>query len=303
MMNYHELRGVIMDTNIQKYQAFVETVESGSFTEAARKLNYTQSGISRMIADLEKEWNITLLERKKNGLRLTSDGLSLLPYARKLCEEYQRLQMQVDGLNGLETGFIRIGTISSIATHWLPNIIKAFQSDYPGVDYELLIGDYSEIESWIQEGRVDCGFLILPVVKDIEYIELERDELKVIMPEGHPLAEFESIPIDRLTEDPFMLLSRGERSEISELFDSYGISPNTHLTLWDDYAVMSMVEKGLGISILPDLILKRIPYKIEIRSLDVPAYRDIVIAFRSRDTISLAVNQFLNYLHYRLAEN
>lgn len=291
-----------MDTNIQKYQAFVETVETGSFTRAAEKLNYTQSGISRMIADLEKEWNITLLERKKNGLRLTSDGMSLLPYARRLCEEYERLQMQVDGLNGLEKGFIRIGTISSIATHWLPNIIKAFQNDYPGVDYELLIGDYSEIEEWIQSGRIDCGFLILPVPDGIEYIELERDELKVILPEGHSLAQLESIPIDRLTEDPFMLLSRGDRSEISELFDSYGISPNTHLTLWDDYAVMSIVEKGLGISILPDLILRRIPYKIEMRSLDVPAYRDIVIAFRSRDTVSLAVNQFLNYLHFRNAD-
>ena len=288
-----------MDTSIQKYQAFVATIDTGSFTKAAEKLNYTQSGISRMIADLEKEWNITLLERKKNGLRLTSDGLSLLPYARRLCDEYERLQMQVDGLNGLETGFIRIGTISSIATHWLPNIIKAFQNDYPGVDYELLIGDYSEIESWIREGRIDCGFLILPVASDMEYVELEKDELKVILPEDHPLATLESVPIDRLTEDPFMLLSRGDRSEVSELFDSYGLRPNTHLTLWDDYAVMSMVEKGLGISILPELILQRIPYNIVAKSLSEPAYRDIVIAFRSRDAISLAVNQFLNYLHFR----
>lgn len=291
-----------MDTNIQKYQAFVETVEHGSFTKAAEKLNYTQSGISRMIADLEKEWNITLLERRKNGLRLTSDGLSLLPYARRLCEEYERLQMQVDGLNGLETGFIRIGTISSIATHWLPNIIKVFQQDYPGVDYELLIGDYSEIESWIREGRVDCGFLILPVAPDLEYLALERDELKVILPESHTLAALNRVPLDRLTEDPFMLLSRGDRSEVTDLFDSYGIKPNTHLTLWDDYAVMSMVEKGLGISILPELILQRIPYNIVVKSLDKPAYRDIVIAFRSRETISLAVNQFLNYLHYRSAD-
>lgn len=291
-----------MDTNIQKYQAFVETVKSGSFTKAAEKLSYTQSGISRMIADLEKEWNITLLERRKNGLRLTSDGLSLLPYARRLCEEYERLQMQVDGLNGLETGFIRIGTISSIATHWLPNIIKVFQQDYPGVDYELLIGDYSEIESWIREGRIDCGFLILPVASDMEFIELERDELKVILPEGHPLTALDSVPLDRLTEDPFMLLSRGDRSEVTDLFESYGIKPNTHLTLWDDYAVMSMVEKGLGISILPDLILQRIPYNIVVKRLDEPAYRDIVIAFRSKETISLAVNQFLNYLHYRSAD-
>lgn len=285
-----------MDTNIQKYQAFVETVESGSFTKAAEKLNYTQSGISRMIADLEKEWNITLLERRKNGLRLTSDGLSLLPFARRLCEEYERLQMQVDGLNGLETGFIRIGTISSIATHWLPKVIHAFQNDFPGVDYELLIGDYSEIEDWIRTGRIDCGFLIHPVPSDLEYIDLAKDELKAVLPAGHPLAENTTVPLEALTDDPFMLLSRGERSEITDLFSSGGLSPRVHLTLWDDYAVMSMIEEGLGISILPELILQRIPYNVEIRSLSEPAYRNIVIAFRSRETVSLAVNQFLNYL-------
>ena len=70
----------------------------------------------------------------------------------------------------------------------------------------------------------------------------------MILPEDHPLAALESVPIDRLTEDPFLLLSRGDRSEVSELFGSSGLKPNTHLTLWDDYAVMSMVEKGLGIS-------------------------------------------------------
>lgn len=291
-----------MDTNIQKYQAFVETVNEGSFTRAAEKLKYTQSGISRMVSDLEKEWNITLLERKKNGLRLTSDGLSLLPYARRLCEEYERLQMHVDGLNGLETGFIRIGTISSIATHWLPNIIKAFQEDYPGVDYELLIGDYSEIEKWIGEGRIDCGFLIHPVAPGIEYIDLEPDELRVILPADHPLTSLSAIPAGKLSEDPFMLLSRGDRSEVSDLLKSRNVTPDIHLTLWDDYAVMSMVEKGLGISILPELILQRIPYNIVSRSLDPPAYRDIVIAFRSREAIPLAVNQFLNYLHYRSAD-
>ena len=71
-----------MDMNIQKYMAFVETVESGSFTRAAQKLDYSQSGISRMIHDLETEWGISLLERGHSGVRLTSDGLKLLPYAK-----------------------------------------------------------------------------------------------------------------------------------------------------------------------------------------------------------------------------
>ena len=143
-----------MDMNILKYMAFIKTVEYGSFTKAAEILNYSQSGISRMINDLEKEWKITLLERNRTGVKLTSDGSSLLPYAKSLCNEYQKLQMQVDSLHGVQSGIIRIGTFSSVATHWLPNIIKAFQKDYPGIDYELLLGDYTEIEEWIADGRV-----------------------------------------------------------------------------------------------------------------------------------------------------
>ena len=87
-----------MDMNIQKYLAFVKTVEYGSFTKAAERLNYSQSGISRMINDLEKEWKILLLERNRSGVRLTSDGLALLPYAKSVCaecEEKYKITIQI----------------------------------------------------------------------------------------------------------------------------------------------------------------------------------------------------------------
>lgn len=285
--------------NILKYMAFVKTVEYGSFTRAAEVLNYSQSGISRMIHDLEEEWGITLLERNRSGVKLTSEGSRMLPYAQKLCKEYQNLQMQVDDIRGVQSGIIRIGTFSSVATHWLPNIIKAFQKDYPGIDYELLLGDYTEIEEWIAEGRVDCGFLRLPTRPDFETIFLERDKLLAILPEDHPLAEYEKVPIAALCDEPFMLLEKGAKAEISEVFERNGLTPRVHFTTWDDYAVMSMVESGLGISMLPQLILKRIPYHIVAKELDVPAYRDIVLALRERRTASLAVKRFLDYLEYR----
>ena len=78
-----------MDMNILKYMAFIRTVEYGSFTRAAEMLNYSQSGISRMIHDLEREWNVVLLERSRAGVHLTSDGTKLLPYAKSVCSEYQ----------------------------------------------------------------------------------------------------------------------------------------------------------------------------------------------------------------------
>ncbi len=291
-----DVRGLM---NIQKYQAFVKTVEYGSFTKAAEKLNYSQSGISRMINDLEQEWKVTLLERGKTGIKLTSDGTKLLPYAKNICNDFEKLQMQVDEMNGLQSGLIRIGTFSSVATHWLPNIIKEFQKDYPNIDYELLLGDYTEIEKWIDEGRVDCGFLRLPAKSDFETIFLEQDKLLAIIPENHPLKDCDKFPVKALCDEPFMLLEKGAKAEISEIFERCNLVPNVHFTTWDDYAVMSMVESGLGISILPELILKRIPYKIIAKELDVPAYRNIGLALKSKKNASLAVKRFLDYLQYR----
>lgn len=288
-----------MDMNIQKYISFVKTIEYGSFTKAAEILNYSQSGISRMIGDLEKEWKVVLLERSKGGVKPTSDGLKLLPYAKSLVAEYEKLQMQVDELNGLQSGLIRIGTFSSVTTHWLPNIIKEFQKDYPHIDYELLIGDYTEIEEWIMEGRVDCGFLRLPTHSDFETIFLEQDQLMAVIPENHRLAECEKFPVSALCDDPFILLEKGANSVVSEIFERCGLTPKVHFTTWDDYAIMSMVESGLGISILPQLILKRVPYKILAKELDVPAYRNIGLALKDKKTASLAVKRFIEYLQYR----
>ena len=106
-----------MDMNILKYLAFIKTVEYGSFTKAAEILNYSQSGISRMIRDLEREWSITLLERSRTGVALTSDGSRLLRHAKSLCEEYQKLQMEVDNLHGIQSGIIRIGISAGLSRH------------------------------------------------------------------------------------------------------------------------------------------------------------------------------------------
>ena len=176
---------------------------------------------------------------------------------------------------------------------------SVFQQDYPGIDYELLLGDYTEIETWIAEGRVDCGFLRLPTSPAFEVIPLAQDRLLAILPENHSLTSLDKVPAAALCSEPFLLLEKGARAEISAIFERNGLTPRVHFTTWDDYAIMSIVESGLGISILPELILRRIPYRIAARELDVPAYREIGLALRDRKTASLAVKRFLNYLPYR----
>lgn len=291
-----------MDSNLLKYLAFVRTAESGSFTRAAELLHYSQSGVSRMIRDLEQDCGLTLLERSRAGVQLTSDGVRLLPHAQALCRQYAVFQSQVDALNGLQAGLIRIGTISSVATHWLPKIIRRFRQDYPNVEYELVLGHYREIEDWVESGRVDCGFLRLPVKRELETVFLARDPLMAVLPPLHPLAGRAAVPLAELCWEPFMLLEKDGKAEISELFEQYDLQPRVFFKTVDDYAIMSMAESGLGVSILPQLILRRIPYKIAVRPLDVPASRDIGLVLREKKTAPAAVKRFLEYLGGRDAD-
>ena len=291
-----------MDNPLLKYLAFIKTVEQGSFTRAARELDYAQSSISKMVADLESEWGMTLLERSKSGVCLTSASEQVMPFLRKVLNDHQELVGQIDRMNGIETGVVRIGTFASVAINWLPNIFAVLQKDYPGIEYEMLLGDYDEVEHWIDEGRVDCGFLRLPTLPKFDTLLLKQDEYKAVLPMGHPLAAKETVAVEELDGLPFLLLEHGGKTEVSDLLERTHVQPDVRFTTWEDFAIMAMVEKGLGVSILPDLILQRIPYRIEVRPLQQPYYRPIVLAMKQQAHLTPAVQKFIEYLSLREAQ-
>ena len=293
------MKGRTMDINIQKYQAFIKTVEYGSFTKAAEVLNYSQSGISRIIKDLEKEWNITLLERDRGGVHITSEGLRILPLIRSTYEEYNKLRMEIDSINGLDSGLVRIGSFSSAATHWIPNMIHHFQKRYPNIDFELYQGSYTKVENMIMDGTLDCGFVVLPTHSEPETIVLEHDPLYILLPKDHPLTKYDKIPLSCLEDYPFILSKVDADSEVADFMAAHHVNLNVRFTTWDDYAIMSMVEKDLGISMLSGMILRKIPYDIVIKELEVPAARTIAFILRSRKYASLAVRRFIDYLDLR----
>ena len=288
-----------MDNALIKYRAFLTAASMGSFTRAGEALGYSQSGISRMIADLEREWGVKLLERDRGGVRLTSEGHELAPAVQAVCDEHGRLQARIDSMSGLESGLIRIGTVTSVATHWLPGIIKRFRDDYPNIDYEITTRGYSEVERMIAEGKVDCGFVRLPTWPTFDTIYLGRDELKVVMAADHPMAGIDRFPIRALGDYPFMTIDKQGDSDIASMLQKYGIHIQSSMTTWDDYAVFAMVEKGLGISVQPALILQRLPFNIVIKSFDEPQYRELALAMRDRESVPLATKRFIDYLGYR----
>ena len=284
-----------MDSGMLKYRAFLKTVELGSFTRSAEALHYSQSGVSRMIAELEREWGVTLLSRGRGGIALTAEGERVLPRIRALCAADDALSAEVDALNGLESGRIRIAAFSSVAAQWLPAVIRAFREDYPGIDYELFTGIGAEIEARVLSGEADCGFLCEPITGALQTQPLADYPLLAVLPEEHPLTALERVPLAALTTEPFMMLEYGEPEHIARLFSGAGLTPDVAFASSDDFAIMSMVENGLGVSILPELILRRTDYRVVTRPLDVPAELTICLALR-RGGMSAAVEKFLQYV-------
>ena len=288
----------------EKCRALLCAIDKGSITAAADAMGYTISGISRMMAALESEVGFPLLRRGREGVTPTNECLRLLPSLREMVAQAEQCRQMAGELRGVMSGTIAIGTFSSVATHWLPNMICAFQKDYPNIDFEILMGDYPEIEQWILQGRADYGFLHLPTRPELKVMELARDELMAVLPGEHPLARQESVPVAALAEQPFILLDKaGNRDrEVMQVFEQAGVAPRVRFTTLDDYAVMSMVEHGLGVSILPQLVLRRIPYRIALRPLAQPAFRRIGLAMRRGEELSPAAKKFLEYLSFRDAE-
>lgn len=123
-----------------------------------------------------------------------------------------------------------------------------------------------------------------------------------IFQRGHPLAHAEKFPVKSLQDDPFIMLEKGTKAEITEIYLKNGLTPKPKYTTFDDYAALSMVEKGLGIAILPKLILQRVSYDVVVKPLDVEAYRTIGVAMKSEKELSLAAQRFLEYLDCREGE-
>lgn len=285
-----------------RYLALQKVVEWKSFSKAAKELGFTQSALSQMISALEKELSTPLLIRSRSGIELTSEGKELYPYVERMISYYRATQEKAEEIRGLESGTIRIGTLASISAHWLPRLLKEFQEQYPKVNFVIHQGDYTSIQEWIKTDRIDFGFVNPKAVSGLELLVLKEGDMLAVLPENHPLTAKEEIPLQDLAKEPFILLEEGHYYEPLEAFRSVGVSPNIKYTIHDDYAIMSMVEAGLGISILAELILLRTNYHLVLKKTIPPITRTIAIGYKNKNYLSLASRIFIESLQKHISE-
>jgi DNA-binding transcriptional LysR family regulator len=281
---------------INKYIALQKVVECRNMGKAAEALGYSQSAMSQMISSLEDELSIKLLHRSKHGTELTAEGKELYPFIEEAIYRYRALLEKAAEIRGLETGIIRMGTLASISANWLPPLIHEFEVRYPSIEFVIHQGDYTSIQDWIKTGAIDFGFVSPDAVNGMELTVLNQGEFKAILPENHPLAKETSVSLSALAKEPFILLEEGHFYEPLEAFRNAGAMPQIKYTIHDDYAIMAMVEEGLGVSILADLILRRTNYKIKALPLDPPIFRTMAIGYLKKEALPAASKRFIELL-------
>lgn len=287
---------------INKYMVLQKVVEYRSLARAAEALGYSQSAVSQQISSLEKELSIKLLNRSKNGAFLTAEGAELYPFLEKTVYQYQASLEKAREIRGLETGTVRMGTIASISAHWMPGLIREFKQSYPKVEFVIHQGDYSSIQEWIKTGAVDFGFVTPEAVSGMETVILKEGPMLAVLPEAHPLASYEAVPLERLAEEPFILLEEGCFYEPLNAFAAIGAKPKVKYTIHDDYAIMTMVEAGLGVSILAELILHRTSYKLALRPTLPPVKRVLAIGYKDKSGLPMASKRFIELIRSRAKE-
>ncbi|SDH63988.1 LysR family transcriptional regulator [Desulfosporosinus hippei] len=283
---------------MNRYQAFMKIIETGSFTKAAEELGYTQSAISQMVRSLEEELSTILFLRSRKGISLTPDAEEFLPYIKGVHNSLRELEEKHREMQGLQTGIIRIGTFSSISSNWLPELIRDFKARYPSVCFELHQGEYTSIAQLIKEGSVDFGFVNpdAQAVSELKTIPLQQDEMLVVVPKNHPLTLKKKTLLHDLVNEAFILLDEGQLSVPLEFFKRENLHPNVQYRVHDDYTIMSMIESGLGISILPKLIISRSPYHISTLELYPPIVRTISLAFKNKKVLPIASRYFMDFI-------
>ena len=288
--------------SLQKYIALLKTAELGSVSQAAEQMGYTQPAVSRMIADLEKEWNVELLRRSRAGVEISSACLRLLPTLRSIQADCEALDFIISEFHGVHTGLIRVGIFTSVADMWIPQLLKSFQKEYPNIEFDLVnTNTYAEIENCIRHGKVDCGFVSLPTANDLETHFLMRDELVAVLPADHPLADAPVFPIRELQGAPFIKLRETADYEVSHFLEKIPYTPVMQYEVGSDHTILSMVECGLGISITHSLIANNPRYNIVHKRFDLGQHRDIAIATAKNARISSVTRMFIDHVCTQIA--
>ncbi len=285
-----------------RYRAFIHAVDKGSLSQAAKDLGYTPSGVSQLIGALERDLGFSVLERTAQGVHPTKEGNTVINVARAIINEEDRLLQMSSEIKGLSTGRVTIGSYSSVATHWLPRVIKLFHEHFPAIEIRVMEGIHQEITSWLNSKEADMGFISYDPTMPYDWVPLAHDPMVAVLPIHHPLAQTEHFPLEACNGQPFIMPGRGQDIDTASLLERNDIHPHIVYETIENAAMYAMVEQGMGMSITNELATKRYTFNIALLPVDPPQSILFGVALPSLKTASPAVRHFLSYATQELQE-
>ena len=240
--------------NLSQLEVFVAIVDTGSLTEAAEVVGLTQSAVSYSLSRLEAELGVTLLERSRQGVTVTSIGKEVLQNARTILAQAEGIRQKTNRERGLSVGKVRFGTVPNIAARLLTGILRDFQHKYPEMEIVLFEGNPHELLEWLETDVVDVA--TVPQVSEHyrKTLPFVSATLNVLLAEGHPLIEKETITLEMLADFPLV----GPRSQyrmFKTMLAQHGLSvPSLRYEVSSQSTILTMVRENMGISLMPEMI-------------------------------------------------
>lgn len=282
--------------NLEQLRGFVEVARLGHFTRASESLHLAQPSLSRQISTLERELGARLLHRARGHISLTPAGEALLPRAQRILAEVAAIGDEMDELAGLRRGRVRLGAPPTLCVSLVAEAISTFHDAHPGVDLHLTEGGSRMLVNLLAVGDLDVALITASDARPPHGVTLSRialleEELVVVTSAANPLVEEgAAIGMVQLAGLPLIALDRSYdlRETTDAAFRAAGLAPSPVLEGPEMDAVLRFVERGLGVAVVPAMVLTDRPALRSAR-LSSPLTRTVSLAHRSDVSPGIAV--------------
>jgi DNA-binding transcriptional LysR family regulator len=273
-------------------QVFIVVCQEKSFTRAGEALKMTQSAVSQAIGNLENELGVRLLNRDRHGITVTHIGERVLSHARDMMQHTYEMHQEVTAAIGSESGTLRIAVTPTVSARLLPELLASFHSSHPDIQTTVLEGEENEVNNWLVNHFVDVSFTAQPA-DGLDVAGSVSDEFLLFIPKDHKFTQYSSVSLKQIQDEPYIQLKSDSVSFIKESFKQQGLSQIVKYEFGEICTILAMIEKGLGVSILPKMSIPVLPPHVTGIALSPPLTRNIQLVVRDMNRITPTCADFV----------
>lgn len=241
----------------KKLEILMTAADLGSLTKASEVVGYTQSGLTHMMDALEREIGFPLLQRGHSGIQLSRQGQALMPAIREFLQANANLENQIRVIAEEKHEVIRIAAYSSIAMHWMPELLYRFKRLCPEVSVDLRMVDHAlEPFELLENGQTDMIFASRQHYSCCDWTPLYDEQMYAILPKDYPLDGRATFPIEEFAGQEFLMPYGRFDIDVKSILEPMGVQLNAQLCRVDDETVIRMVGRGLGVSMMTELMIR-----------------------------------------------